>query len=95
MLFPFGVVACLDVLTCASIARGVVWYDSKQPLDHKRVFIFTNDDNPLRGDADEAKKVHMIAQVTTTASLQPDYQTVSRQVTEDAWGIGCGGSIVF
>lgn len=32
-------------------------------MDHKRIFLFTNDDNPLKGDADETKKVHMIAQV--------------------------------
>lgn len=36
---------------------------SKQPMDHKRIFLFTNDDNPLKGDADETKKVHMIAMV--------------------------------
>ena len=36
-------------------------------MDHKRIFLFTNDDNPLKGDADETKKVHMIAQVTDIA----------------------------
>ena len=32
-------------------------------MDYKRIFIFTNDDNPMRGDADETQKVHMIAKV--------------------------------
>lgn len=32
-------------------------------MDHKRIFLFTNDDDPLNGDGDETKKVHMIAQV--------------------------------
>ncbi|CAM9365845.1 unnamed protein product, partial [Hapterophycus canaliculatus] len=42
----------------------------KQPMDHKRIFLFTNDDNPLRGDADETKKVHMIAQDAVNASIE-------------------------
>ncbi|CAM9554543.1 unnamed protein product [Ectocarpus sp. 13 AM-2016] len=42
----------------------------KQPLDHKRVFLFTNDDDPLRGDAEETKKVHMIAQDAVNASIE-------------------------
>lgn len=36
---------------------------SKQPLDHKRVFLFTNDDDPLKGNDDEKKKVHIVAKV--------------------------------
>ncbi|CAB1118397.1 unnamed protein product [Ectocarpus sp. CCAP 1310/34] len=42
----------------------------KQPLDHKRVFLFTNDDDPLRGDPEETKKVHMIAQDAVNASIE-------------------------
>ena len=34
-------------------------------MDHKRIFLFTNDDDPLKGNADETKKVHMIAQAST------------------------------
>lgn len=36
---------------------------SKQPMDDKRIFLFTNDDDPLRGDEDEQKKVNIVAKV--------------------------------
>eukprot|EP00752_Nemacystus_decipiens_P005093 g4622.t1 len=42
----------------------------KQPMDHKRILIFTNDDDPFNGDANEAKKVHMIAQDAVNASIE-------------------------
>lgn len=32
-------------------------------MDHKRIFLFTNDDDPLRGDEDEQKKVNIVAKV--------------------------------
>lgn len=47
------------LLTC----DGFVPVRSKQPMDHKRIFLFTNDDNPLRGDEDEQKKVNIVAKV--------------------------------
>ena len=42
---------------------GFVPARSKQPMDHKRIFLFTNDDDPLRGDEDEQKKVNIVAKV--------------------------------
>ncbi|CAM9259428.1 unnamed protein product, partial [Laminaria digitata] len=42
----------------------------KQPMDHKRIFLFTNDDDPLRGDEDEQKKVNIVAKDAVNASIE-------------------------
>lgn len=36
---------------------------SKHPRDFRRIFVFTNDDDPLKGNDDEKKKVQIVAKV--------------------------------
>ncbi|CAN0246272.1 unnamed protein product [Ascophyllum nodosum] len=42
----------------------------KQPQDFKRIFLFTNDDDPTRGDDNEEKKLQIVAKDAVHASIE-------------------------